>query len=96
MQIKYQYKYTFKIFFTLIHFIFSVYKVLPCTPGAHGGKKRTLDSLELEFQNVVSAHVDAGTEPSPLQEQPVRLTPEPHRYLLKYTFLKLLYYRKTL
>lgn len=62
--------------------------------GAHSGEKRTMDSLEPEFQNVVSAHVDARTEPGPLHEQPVLLTPEPHRHLSNTHFLKLLYYRK--
>lgn len=38
-----------------------------CVPGACGGEKGTLDSLELEL--VVSCHV--GVNPDPLEGQPV-------------------------
>jgi hypothetical protein len=37
-----------------------MYIDIPCVPGAQGGQKKALDLLGLEFQTVVSHHVDAG------------------------------------
>lgn len=43
----------------------------------HAGQKRVLDSLEPEFQTVVSPHVDAGNQTSgPLKGQQVLLITE--------------------
>lgn len=42
--------------------------VLMCVPGTHGDEKRTLDSLGLQLQLVMSYHVCAGNQPpSPLE-----------------------------
>lgn len=40
-----------------------VWKYTVCIPGAHGGRKRGSDLLELELWMVVSCHVDVGTKP---------------------------------
>lgn len=48
-----------------------------CVPGAHGGQKRVLDSLELELQMVVSCHRVLGTEPRSPGRAMSTLNPEP-------------------
>jgi hypothetical protein len=44
--------------------------------SAFGGQQRTLDFLELELQIVVGITWELGTNPNPVEEQPVLLTTE--------------------
>jgi hypothetical protein len=48
-------------FIDLFLFALASSSVYVCAPHARGGQK--MDSLELEFQTVVSCHVGAGTKP---------------------------------
>lgn len=44
-----------------------VYLCTTRVPGAHGGKKKASDPLEMELQTIVSHHVVLGTKPRVLQ-----------------------------